>query len=172
MTDALVKKFVAVSILFTLVGCGGNSNVGRLMQGGSSPAQATGASSTLSASIPEPFNAYVAAKGGACGFEKAVNPAAERVGIAGWAVVDSKRGVLPEQVILKVEAGGKTQYILPRRTQRDDVAAFFKKPNLAGSGFVQVVPIAKADRPATVTALLAFNKKLMTCAGRVEVKSS
>ena len=171
MTATLVRKFLSVSFLLALTACGGNSNIGGLMQGGSPSSTATAGASALSASIPEPFNTYVATQGGACGFEKVLNPAAERVGIAGWAVVDSKRGVLPEQVILKVEAGGKTQYIVPRRTQRDDVANFFKKPSLVGSGFVQVLPIAKADRPATVTALLAFNKKLLTCSIRAEVKS-
>lgn len=170
MSNTLFKSFLSVAILAAVSGCGGNGKVGGLLPGSAPAAQGSAASSTLSATIPAPFDTYALTKGGACGFEKVVNPGAEKVGIAGWAVVDSKRGVLPEQVILKVESGGQSQYVVPRRTQRDDVATFFKKPNLIGSGFVQVVPIAKSDRPATVTALLAFNKKLMACAGRVEVK--
>lgn len=167
----MIKQAFAAALLLTLGACSGTSNVGRLVNSSPSPeTQAPAPRPTLSATLPSPYNTYTPPlNGGVCGFEKVVNPGANDVGIAGWAIIDAKTGALPEQIILAVDSAGTTQYSTANRTRRADVADFFKNPKLAESGFEVVLPIPKTKRPILVTAILAYDGKLFQCDEKLKV---
>lgn len=170
----MIKRLLVAVSLLSLSACGGN--FGKLVQGDdSAPANnssAPSAASVLLADIPAPYNGYGApVDGGGCAFEKLASTEGKEVGVAGWAFIDAKTGALAERIILKVEANGSVSFVLPRGTERPDVADYFKNPRLVSSGFEQALPLPKDKRPALVSVLLPFDGKLFECGNKLRIEA-
>lgn len=120
--------------------------------------------SVLTDALPSPYNTYPKlAKGGACSIDRAPDQAENNVGVSGWAIIDAKKGDVPDKIILRVESKGSVKYAIPEQTIRSDVGTYFNNPKLSKSGFVQVLPVLKSERPATISALLVFNQGIYEC---------
>lgn len=169
----MIKHLLAVVSLLSLSACGGN--FGKLVKGDeSAPVKNTSAppsAPVLLASLPAPYSGYGApVDGGGCAFEKLASTAGNEVGIAGWAFIDAKTGALAERIILKVDSSGSVKYVLPKGTERPDVADYFKNPKLVNSGFEQALPLPKDQRPAVISVLLPFDGKLFQCGTELRIE--
>lgn len=126
----------------------------------------------LTSTLPSPYNTYPApVPGGACAVDRGPDQSENEAGVSGWGIIDAKNGDVPDMIILKVDSKAGIQYSVPKQDVRPDVSKYFNNPRLANSGFVGVLPIPKSNRPAIVSALLAFKGRLFECPKKLEIPS-
>ena len=124
----------------------------------------------LSKSLPYPYSSFAPpAPGGACQFEKPIINNDRMIGIAGWYVMDSVNGQIPERVILSLSNKTSNFYLSAKKTKREDVSKFFNKTKLLNSGFEATFKLPSTSYPLKVTALSAFQGRLYSCKKSIEI---
>lgn len=160
-----INEFSFVALILLLASCSQESPETLLNSKQSSPEK-----NQLSKSLPYPYNSFAApTPGGACQFEKPIINNDRMIGIAGWYVMDSIKGEIPEKVILNLSNKTSNFYLTVKETKREDVSKFFNKTKLLNSGFEATFKLPSTKYPLKVTALSAFQGRLYSCTKSIEI---
>jgi hypothetical protein len=124
-------------------------------------------SRTADPAAVERYTMFDVQPGGACSLDR-VSVLDDEVTISGWAFLSRDARSAPSgPVLLRLDVDRSSRLVIAERTERPDVADYYKNDALKMSGFTAVV---KRQAGMTVKVLQAFEGRLYQCPGAFPVQ--